>query len=51
MTPGPVAVARDVCRVQGSGRRGAVATLGVALPSLLIILSISGIYMRFQRLR
>lgn len=51
MTPGPIAVNSATFvgyRVAGLGG-SAAATLGVALPSLIIILSISGIYMRFQR--
>ena len=51
MTPGPIAVNSATFvgfKVAGLGG-SAAATLGVALPSLIIILSISGIYMRFQR--
>lgn len=50
MTPGPIAVnsATFVGFKTAGLAGGAVATLGVALPSLIIILSISGLYFRFQ---
>lgn len=50
MTPGPIAVnSATFVGYQTAGLAGgAVATLGVALPSILIILSISGLYIRFQ---
>lgn len=51
MTPGPVAVNTATFvgyRVAGLAG-GAAATLGVALPSALIILILSGLYIRFQK--
>jgi chromate transporter len=51
MTPGPVAVntATFVGYRMAGLAGGAVATMGLALPSMIIILILSGLYIRFQK--